>query len=65
MLIYQKDFLPIKVIVLKLIRKLLILFCLINKTSNPVLAIELDDSSHLRTDRQTRDNFVNKILSKT
>ena len=31
-------------------------------TGNPVLVIELDDRSHRRKDRQTRDAFVNEVL---
>ena len=30
--------------------------------SRPVLAIELDDSSHQRSDRQSRDAFVEQVL---
>jgi len=32
------------------------------KTLMPLLAVELDDSSHRRPDRQERDDFVNKVL---
>lgn len=32
-------------------------------TMHPVLAIELDDASHHRTDRQGRDNFIDKALA--
>jgi len=40
-------------------------FVLFNKENfTPHLVIELDDSSHLREDRQKRDNFVDRILSK-
>ena len=31
-------------------------------TSRPVLAIELDDSSHQRSDRRARDAFVEEVL---
>jgi very-short-patch-repair endonuclease len=31
-------------------------------TSRPVLALELDDSSHLRSDRKARDAFVEEVL---
>jgi hypothetical protein len=31
---------------------------------SPVLAIELDDSSHDREDRQERDAFVDRVLAK-
>jgi hypothetical protein len=31
-------------------------------TMKPLLGIELDDSSHLRTDRQERDEFVEKVF---
>jgi hypothetical protein len=33
-------------------------------TISPVLAIELDDSSHDREDRQERDAFVDQVLAK-
>ena len=33
-------------------------------TISPVLAIELDDSSHDREDRQKRDAFVDRVLTK-
>ena len=33
-------------------------------TISPVLAIELDDSSHDREDRQERDAFVDRVLAK-
>jgi hypothetical protein len=33
-------------------------------TISPVLAIELDDSSHEREDRQERDIFVDNVLAK-
>ena len=33
-------------------------------TLSPVLAIELDDSSHDREDRQERDAFVDRVLAK-
>jgi len=40
-------------------------FVLFDKQNyNPVLAIELDDSSHLRADRQIRDHFIDEILNK-
>lgn len=32
------------------------------KTLKPILAIELDDSSHRRPDRQERDAFVEKVF---
>jgi len=32
------------------------------KTMKPVVGIELDDTSHARPDRQTRDEFVNKVF---
>jgi hypothetical protein len=32
------------------------------QTMKPVLAIELDDSSHKRQDRTTRDEFVNQVF---
>lgn len=32
------------------------------ETSRPVLALELDDSSHQRTTRKTRDAFVEEVL---
>lgn len=31
-------------------------------TLTPVLGIELDDASHARSDRQTRDQFVNEVF---
>jgi len=31
-------------------------------TARPVLAIELDDSTHQRADRQDRDRFVEQVL---
>jgi hypothetical protein len=31
----------------------------------PVIAIELDDSTHFRSDRQSRDIFVNRIFEET
>lgn len=38
-------------------------FVLFNKeTFQPEIAIELDDSSHFRKDRQERDEFVNKLF---
>ena len=37
-------------------------FLLCDKNMKPVLAIELDDSSHTRPDRQDRDIFVDEIL---
>ena len=38
-------------------------FVLCNKTElKPILAIELDDSSHQRADRKKRDEFLNKAL---
>lgn len=33
------------------------------QTMKPLLAIELDDSSHKRSDRQERDDFVNKAFA--
>jgi len=40
-------------------------FVLFNKEYfTPHLVIELDDSSHDRADRHTRDNFVNEVLDK-
>ena len=40
-------------------------FALFEKsTISPVLAIELDDSSHDREDRQERDAFVDRVLAK-
>lgn len=40
-------------------------FVLFNKEYfTPYLVIELDDSSHLREDRQARDNFVDEVLNK-
>ena len=40
-------------------------FVLFNKAGyTPYLAIELDDSSHLRFDRIERDRFVEEVLSK-
>lgn len=40
-------------------------FVLFNKEYfTPHLIIELDDSSHLREDRQIRDDFVDKVLNK-
>jgi very-short-patch-repair endonuclease len=39
-------------------------FVLLDRVSlAPVLAIELDDNSHMRQDRQTRDQFVDKALA--
>ena len=39
-------------------------FVLYNKAGyTPYLAIELDDSSHLRADRKERDTFVEEVLS--
>jgi len=35
-----------------------------NEYFTPQLVIELDDKSHLREDRQARDNFVDEVLSK-
>ena len=34
------------------------------ETFKPFIAIELDDSSHLRKDRQGRDEFVNELFEK-
>ncbi len=40
-------------------------FILADKTTcKPILAIELDDSSHKEFDRQKRDEFVNKVFAK-
>lgn len=40
-------------------------FVLFDRSSiSPVLAIELDDASHDRTDRQERDAFVDQVLAK-
>jgi len=40
-------------------------FVLFDKNNfTPHLVIELDDSSHLRKDRQTRDRFLNAVLNK-
>jgi len=40
-------------------------FVLFDKSAlSPVLAIELDDSSHDREDRQERDAFVDRVLAK-
>jgi very-short-patch-repair endonuclease len=33
-------------------------------TISPVLALELDDASHDREDRQERDAFVDRVLAK-
>lgn len=33
------------------------------RTGEPLLAIELDDSSHLRQDRRERDMFINKAFA--
>ncbi|MCC7160514.1 DUF2726 domain-containing protein [Candidatus Nomurabacteria bacterium] len=35
------------------------------QTYNPFLVIELDDSSHLRADRQIRDHFLDEVFNKT
>lgn len=40
-------------------------FVICNKEIEARLIIELDDSSHLRSDRQERDNFVDTVLSNT
>lgn len=38
-------------------------FVLLDKNSlEPIMAIELDDSSHLLPDRQRRDEFVEKVM---
>ena len=40
-------------------------FVLFDKnTISPVLVIEIDDSSHNRTDRRERDVFINSVLEK-
>jgi very-short-patch-repair endonuclease len=40
-------------------------FVLFNKEYfTPRLVIELDDSSHLRENRRTRDNFLDEVLNK-
>lgn len=45
------------------INKKTIDFVLFNKESfKPEIAIELDDSSHLKKDRQKRDKFVNELF---
>lgn len=40
-------------------------FALADDDTNIIVLIELDDSSHKRTDRIERDNFVNAILKNT
>lgn len=48
------------------IDRLTIDFVLYNKDDlSPHLAIELDDNSHLREDRITRDKFVEQVLAET
>ena len=36
-----------------------------SKTMNPVLGVELDDSSHERESRKKRDQFVDEVFKKT
>lgn len=33
------------------------------KTMKPLLGIELDDASHIRTNHQARDEFVNRVFA--
>jgi len=38
-------------------------FVLFDKQFSPVMAIELDDSSHNNTSRRERDNFVDEVMN--